>query len=233
MGIVSRLKNVFGAKLEKGLNALENPKEMLDYSLVKMEEGLHALTRNATELGTAKKRLELQRETLKATIRKYEEQAQKALEFGQEDLAKEALTRKLETEQRITGLDAQIADMNGHLQKIAKSQEELRYKIQNFRSRKEELKAIYAASQAQLKVKELVSSVGLEAESIGRTVERAEARIQEMQAKGKAIDELVDQGLITEVFADTQDDIDRKLKKLNANSAVEAELERLKKGLAG
>lgn len=227
MGIVNRLRNVLGAKVEKGLDALENPKEMLEYSLVQMENGLQSLTRNATELGTAKKRLEMQRETLKVTVIKYAEQAQKAVDLAMEDLAKEALKRKLEAEQRIFGLDHQIQELEGQLEKIFQSQDELRYKIQTFRSKKEELKAIYAASQAQLKVKELLTSVGAESENIGRTVERAETKIQDMQARVKAIDELRENGIVTEVFAG-EDDIERKLQHLGRDAAIEAELAKLK-----
>lgn len=227
MGIVNRLRNVLGAKVEKGLDALENPKEMLEYSLVQMENGLQSLTRNATELGTAKKRLEMQRETLKVTVIKYAEQAQKAVDLAMEDLAKEALKRKLEAEQRIFGLDHQIQELEGQLEKIFQSQDELRYKIQTFRSKKEELKAIYAASQAQLKVKELLTSVGAESENIGRTVERAETKIQDMQARVKAIDELRENVIVTEVFAG-EDDIERKLQHLDRDAAIEAELAKLK-----
>lgn len=233
MGILSRLKDIFGAKMEKGLNSLENPKEMLDYSLVKMEEGLQALAHNATEFGTAKKRLEFQRTAFIETIRRYEEQAQKALELGQEDLAKEALSRKLETEARLADVNSKIEQMNIQLDGLAKSQEDLRQKIQNFRIKKEELKALYSASQAQLKVKELLTSAGSEAENIGRTVERAEARIQEMQARAGALDDLVEKGLLTEVFSNGQDDIEHKLNRLSSDAAVEAELAKLKERMAG
>ena len=230
MGITARLKDIIGAKLEKGIEGLEDPKEMLDYSLVKMEDGLQAMLKNAAEFGTAKKRLELQRDALRESIKKYVEQAEKALDLGQEDLAKEALLRKAEAAQRELELNAQITKMEEQLQTIARSQEELRQKIQHFRSKKEELKATYAASQAQLKVKELVTSIGSESENIGRTVERAQARIEEMQARVQAIDELEDQGLIRDALADGQDDIERRLKRVSIDASVEAELAKLKAG---
>lgn len=231
MGIMVRLKNIFSAKLEKGVEELEDPQEMLDYSLVKMEDGLQAMLKNTAEFGTAKKRLELQRDTIRESIKKYAEQAEKALGLGQEDLAKEALLRKVEAAQREVDLNAQIAKMEEQLQTIARSQEELRRKIQHFRSKKEELKAAYAASQVQLRVKELVTSIGSESGNIGRMVERAQVRIEDMQARVQAIDELEDQGLITDVFANGQDDIERKLKRVSIDAAVEVELAKLKAGM--
>ena len=228
MGIMLRLKNIFGAKLERNIEVLENPRDMLDYSLVKMEDGLQAINLNAVELGTAKKGLELQRDSLRESIGQYAEQAEKALELGLEDLAKEAVVRKVQAEQRELDMTTQITNMAEQLQGIIKSQNELRREIQDFRSKKEELKASYSASLARLKVKELVTSIGSESENIGRTVQRAQLRIQDMKAKVQAIDELEDQGVITKVFSDEQDDIERKLKRMSTNSVVDAELAKLK-----
>lgn len=120
MGIISRLKNIFEAKLEKGIDTLEDPKEMLDYSLTKMEDNIRAMAHNAVELGTAKKRVELERDTALETAHKYEEQAEKALELGQEDLAKEALLRKVDAESRAVELASQIEKMVEQLQTISK-----------------------------------------------------------------------------------------------------------------
>jgi len=72
MRILTRVKTMFSAKVEKGLDSLENPKEMLDYSIVVMEKSLREVARNALELGTAKKKLEQQRDLYKANFNNYE-----------------------------------------------------------------------------------------------------------------------------------------------------------------
>lgn len=232
MGFFDRLKAIAGAKLEKGLDAVENPKEMLDFSLVKMEESLRATARSALDVGTAKKRLEMQRDTLEDSLSKYEEQARKALELGQEDLAREALARKQQAAERSSALAQQIAGMEQHLEVIARSQEELKRKIESFRLKKEELKALYDASEAQMKIKEVMTSVGSEAENIGRIIERAEGRVADMRARVAALDELVAQGVVAEApLGSSQDDLDRKLSALGRDAAVDKELARLKTGL--
>lgn len=228
MGFFDRLKAIVGAKLEKGLDAVEDPKEMLDLSLVKMEDSLRTMAMSAVEVGTAKKKLEIQRDTLNASILKYEEQAKKALEFGQEELAREALAKKLQASERAEALGVQIAGMDQHLQSIAKSREELKYKIESFRAKKEELKAVYDASRAQLKIKQVMTLVGSEAESVGRIIDRAEARIQEMRARVMALDDLVAQGMVPEVFPSATDAIGRELSRLSQTAVVETELARLK-----
>lgn len=228
MGFFDRLKAIVGAKLEKSLDAVEDPKEMLDLSLLKMEDSLRTIAMSAMEVGTAKKKLEIQRDTLTTSILKYEEQAKKALEFGQEELAREALAKKLQASERAEALGVQIAAMDQHLQSIARSREELKYKIESFRAKKEELKAVYDASRAQLKIKQVMTVVGSEAESVGRIIDRAEARIQEMQARVMALDDLIAQGIVPEAFPSATDAIGAELSRLNLTAAVESELARLK-----
>lgn len=232
MGLLVRLKQLFEAKVDKSLDHLENPGEMLDYSLHKMEESLRSISQNAVQLTAAKKRIEMQRDELLQTAANYQQHAEKALELGQEDLAREALNRKLEAEARIQALDHQLAEMDHQLTSTVHSQEELKRKISSFRSKKEELKAVYTASQAQLKVKEIMTSIGSDSEEVGRTIERAESRILDMQARVKAIDDLTDQGVISEAFDSKTDDIERKLDNLSKNSKVEEELTRLRAKLA-
>lgn len=232
MGILVRLKQLFEAKVDQSLDSVENPSEMLDYSLHKMEESLQKISQNAVQLTTAKKRIEMQRNELLQTAANYEKHAEKALALGQEDLAREALNRKAEAEERIQGLESQLAEMDHQLKSTVHSQEELKRKIANFRSKKEELKAVYTASQAQLKVKEMMTSIGSEAEDVGKTIERAESRILDMQARVKAIDELTDQGVISEAFNSKTDEIERRLNDIGKTSKVEEELARLREKLA-
>lgn len=126
-----------------------------------------------------------------------------------------------------------LISMDVELQAIVKNQEELRLKIQSLRSMIEEFKAFYGASQAQLNVKELVTSLGTESKNIGLTVRRAEERIQDSRARVLAINELIEQGLDTETFADSKDDVERKVRYICLNSVVDAELAKLKLSVAG
>jgi len=232
MGIFVRLKQIFEAKVDKEIDRVENPGEMLDFSLRKMEDALQKITQNMVQLSTSKKRVEMQRDEQVQTALNYQNHAEKALELGQEDLAREALNRKTEAEERVQELENQLAEMERQLKATVYNQEELKRKITGFRSKKEELKAVYNASQVQLKVKEMMSSAGSEANDVGKTIERAENKIQDMQARVKAIDELTEQGVISEAFESNTDDIERRLMKLSKDSKVEEELTLLKKKLA-
>jgi len=228
MGFLARLSGIIEAKLNKRLDTLEDPNEMLDYSIVQMEKYLKELTSNAIEIVTAKKKLEIQLETALTNAKSYKESAQKALELGQEDLARQALTKKEEAEVRVQRLSEQINTLNSKMTTLNENQEELRRKIQLFGTKKEELKAVYNASQAQLKVKEIITSLSKDSSNIADTIERAEGKVRDAEARVQAIDYLVNQGEIQEIFSKKQDDIDQRLKRLTNDMAVENELNKLK-----
>ena len=65
----------------------------------------------------------------------------------------------------------------------------------------------------------------------GATMQRAEDKISQMQARAGAIDELLESGALTDLSSST-DDIQAKLNKVSASSEVERELAALKTELA-
>ena len=65
----------------------------------------------------------------------------------------------------------------------------------------------------------------------GATMQRAEDKIAQMQARAGAIDELLESGALTDLGSST-DDIQAKLNKVSATSQVDRELAALKTELA-
>jgi len=228
MSLIEKIKVLFQAKAHATVDAMEDPKASLDYSLVKLEETRRELGRGLIEVSAAKRRLEAQQEKLAAASAKYGEQAKAALESDREDLARLALQRKQESEARQEELAVSIASLERQEASLKESQIKLERKIAQFRSRKEELKAVHDSAQAQLKVQESLSGVSADLADVGNTIQRAEARIAEMQSRADAIDELVAQGVLQDVLEPDVDDIDRELARIGHNQAVEEELARLK-----
>ena len=228
MSLVEKIKAIFQAKAHATVDAMEDPKASLDYSLVKLEDTRRELGRSLIEVSAAKRRLEAQQEKLAAASAKYDEQARAALASGREDLARLALQRKQENEARLEELAGSIASLERQETNLKENQIKLERKIAQFRSRKEELKAIHDSAQAQLKVQESLSGVSTDLADVGNTIQRAEARIAEMQSRADAIDDLVAQGVLQDVLEPDVDDIDRELARIGHNQAVEEELARLK-----
>ncbi len=232
MSIIARFKEIFQAKANAAANQLEDPKASLDYSLTKLEENRRQLSRSLVEVSAAKRRLEKQEAQLATAVSKYTEQAQMAVNANRDDLARIALQRKQESQTRQADLADSIASLERQEATLKEAQVNLDRKIALFRSRKEELKAIHDAAQAQLRVQEALSGISGDLADVGNTIQRTEARIQEMQSRADAIDALVDEGILPDVLEPDVDDIDRQLAEIGRNQAIEEELARLKEKTA-
>lgn len=228
MSILSRFKAIFQARANQVAEQFEDPKASLDYSLAKLEESRSQVSRSLIEVSAAKNRLENQRDRLDAAAQKYEEQAQGAVEVGREDLARTALERKQEAASRKAELETNIANLEHQVENLKQSQANLERKITLFRSKKEELKAIYDSSKAQLRVRESISGISEDLADVGNTIHRAEARIREMQSRSDAIESLIAEGVLSDALEPYRDDIDRDLSRIGREQAVEEELARLK-----
>ncbi len=227
MGLLNRMSTVIKAKMNKIIDAAEDPRETLDYSYEKQLELLQNVKRGVVDVATSKKRLELQRGKLLQNADVLDKQAREAVRAGREDLARLALERKNAITSQIASLDQEIAGLEGEQEKLVAAEKRLSTKVEIFRTRKETIKAQYSAAEAQVKISESVSGISEEMADIGVSIERAENKTADLKARSSALDELIDQGTL-EDFTGKQDDIDRELSKISATSSIESELSKMK-----
>lgn len=231
MGLLSRLLGIFGAKANRALDRMENPAETLDYSYEKQLKLLADVRRGLAEVATSKQRLRMQAEKLEHQDAHLQRQAQQALLAGREDLARVALTRRQTVTAQIEPIRMQITQMDEQQAKLSDASQQLQARIEMFRTQKEALKAQYSASSAQVKINESFSGLSTEMNSIGATVQRAQDRIEQMQARSSALDELLESGALTDYTAQLGgggDDIDRQLRLSAGASDVDLQLEAMK-----
>ena len=228
MSFLARLQAIFGAKANQTLDRIEDPRAGLDYSLTRLQASLRQISDSLVEVSTARRTLEAQRAQAQKTIDQTEEQARQAVRLGREDLATRALERKAAAQERLNSLNNNIALLDAQVESLKTSQANLRQKIELFQAKKEELKALYDSSRAQLQVKEATTGISKDLADAGHAIQRAEARIQAMQARVEAIDNLVATGALDDTLAPEGDDIDRELARMTRSANIENELKRLK-----
>jgi phage shock protein A len=223
----SRLKAIFQAKANKALDAAENPNEMLDLSFEKQTELLTKVRRGVADVATSKKRLELQADKLQSSVSTLEQQAGQALQAGREDLARTALERKAGVQAQLESITAQKEQLQAEQDKLVAAEQKLAAKIESFRIRKETIKAQYTAAEAQTKIGEAFSGISEDMADVGMAMDRAENKVQTMQARAGAIDELLESGALDDLSV-SGDVVDRELAAVTSKGAVDADLERLK-----
>ncbi len=232
-GLTGRMSTVVKAKVSKLLDRAEDPAETLDYSYQKQVEQLQNVKKGIADVVTAKKRLQMQESTLQQQVVKLDTQARQALSGGQEDLARTALERKNVVQTELQSLDTQVAELEDQQQKLTDSEQKLRAKIEAFRTKKEVIKAQYSAAEAQVRISEAATGVGEQMADVGLAMQRAVDKTENMKARASAVSELEAAGTFDDIteLGSGEDDIDRQLKQLSSQPAVEDDLAKLKNEL--
>jgi phage shock protein A len=172
----------------------------------------------------------MQESTLQQQLVKLDTQARQALSSGQEDLARVALERKNVAQTELQSLDQQVTELQDQQQKLIDSEQKLRAKIEAFRTKKEVIKAQYSAAEAQVRISEAATGVGEQMADVGLAMQRAVDKTENMKARADAVSELEAAGTFEDLTAlgSGEDDIDRQLKQLSSQSAVDDELAKMK-----
>jgi phage shock protein A len=231
MGMMQRLLNIFRAKANKVLDRAEDPRDTLDLSYEKQLENLQKIRRSVAEVGTARKRIEIQATQLEQQATKLQDQARQALGQNREDLAREALSRRAAIGAELTDLHTQRDQIGDQEEKLVQTAQRLQSQVATFRTRKETMKASYTAAQAQASIGEAAAGISQSMGDAGMTIQRAQDKIANMQARAGAIDELLASGALTDLSSST-DDIQAQLDKVAGPSQVDAELAAMKSELA-
>ncbi|MHB1777381.1 MAG: PspA/IM30 family protein [Acidimicrobiales bacterium] len=230
-GVFKRVSAILQAKTNKVLDKAEDPRETLDLSYEKQLESLQKVRRSVADVATAKKRIELQAGQLQKQADKLQEQAKQAVSLGNEDLAREALTRRSALGEQLADLKAQHDQVSEQEDRLVETSQRLQAQVEQFRTRKETLKATYTAAEAQTKVGEAVSGISTSMGDAGAAMQRAQDKIAGMQARAGAIDELLASGALTDLNQPV-DDIQAQLDRVSSTSQVDNELAALKAQLS-
>jgi phage shock protein A len=225
-----RFKMIFGAKVSKALDRAENPTETLDYSYEQQLQLLQNVKRGIADVVTAKKRLQIQQQTLEKSVVKLDTQARQALSGGREDLARQALERKSGVQTQLQDLDGQVGQLEQQQEKLTANEKELSARIESFRSQKEVMKAQYSAAEAQVRIGEAATGIGGKMQDAGAAIERAREKTEQMQARASAMDELIQSGTL-EDFTSDKTALDRELAQMASQSQVDSELAAMKQEL--
>ncbi len=231
MGMFQRAHDIIEAKANRALDAAENPNEMLDLSYEKMLEQLTQVRRALVDIAGSKKQIELQEDQLHHSIDHLQDQAKAALAAGKEDLAKEALARKATAQSQIDGMEPQRQQLDEQEQKLTETLNALQQRVNSFRTQKETMKATYTAAKASASVNESVAGISKTFGDSGAALQRAQDKISTMQARSGALDELLESGALEDVGGG-DDDIQKELDKVAADSQVDQELAAMKAQLA-
>jgi len=223
MGLLDRLSRLLRANLNAFVSDAEDPIKILDQSVADMQEDLVKLRQAVAMAIASQKRLEKQADQAKEQIMNWFSRAELALKKGEDDLAREALSRKKTFQETYESLSTQFQSQNGQVEKLKKSLLLLERKIAEARTKKDMLKARAQAAKAQQQIQSAVGDLG--SKSAMAAFERMEDKVEALEASGQAALELAGADLESK-FAELEgaNDIEKELEtlRMQLKSGVEA-----------
>ncbi|NEP15547.1 MAG: PspA/IM30 family protein [Leptolyngbya sp. SIO4C1] len=219
MGLFDRVSRLVRANLNAAVSSAEDPEKILDQAILDMQEDLVQMRQAVASAIASKKRAEQQYERAQSDANTWTQRAQLALQKGDENLAREALTRKKSHAETAMALKAQLEQQTASVDTLKRNLIALESKISEAKTKKDMLKARASAAKANEKLQQTIGNMSTSS-SMG-AFERMEEKILQMEASSQAAAELAGADLESQFAA------------LESGSDVDDELAAMKAQLAG
>ena len=188
MGLFDRLWRVIRANINSLVGAAEDPEKILEQAVMDMQEDLVQLRQAVAGAIAAQKRTERQCSQAESTAAEWHQRAQLALQKGEENLAREALTRKKSYQETATAMKASLGQQNAVVTQLKDNMRALESKISEAKSKKDMYIARARSAQASERLQEMMGN--LNTGSALSAFERMEEKVMQLESRSEAIAEL-------------------------------------------
>jgi phage shock protein A len=154
MGIFARLSDIITANLNALLDKAEDPERMLIQVIREMEEGLAGARQQGATVIAAERRLSRELEQTRAAVEHWREQARLALASNREDLARQALARKLAHDDLSAALEQQCTSAHRAAAEVKGGLHALESRLAEARRKQRILAARHRAANIHLQVQQ-------------------------------------------------------------------------------
>lgn len=215
MSLFGRLARLFRANANAAISAAENPVLILDQAVEDMQADLVKLRQAVATAIASQKRVEQQWKFADEKARTWFERAELALKNGDEDLAREALSRRKAEAESAATLKASLSVQEGQVSSLKKSLAALEGKIAEASTKKELLKARQQAAEAQQNLQGVLS--GVNTDGAMAAFQRMEEKVLQQEARGQALAELAGSDLESRFARLDEGSVDDELAALKAS----------------
>lgn len=224
MSVFSRINDIIQSNLNAMLDKAEDPEKLLSLIISEMEESLVELRSIAAKHIADQKIHQRKLNHLQSKADDWEQKATIALQKDREDLARAALAEKQTICAEIESLTEYLQVVTGQLDKIQEDSSRLVSKVAEAKAKRKAMTTRMDNARTRQEIK--AQSEKYDVDGVLQRFEGFESKIDELEAKVDAYDMV--QGNTTQGYTGLEEEF----KQLQANDAIDAELEALKKKVA-
>ena len=225
MNMFERFVRVVSSNVNNVLSNLEDPEKVLDQAVNDMQNDLVKIRQSYAEISATQKRMQKQKEAAEKLANDWYSRAQLALAKGDEELAREALSRKQTQAATAAEIEKQMSVQQTAIDKLYNSMIALEQKIIEAKRQKDSFIARAKTAKTSVQVNDMLSS--MTGTNSMEVFERMKAKVETLEAKAEVAGELAASTSGTSVS------LEERFKELEGNSAVDDELEQLRRQLPG
>jgi phage shock protein A len=216
MGIIDRISQLTRANINDLLDRAEDPEKMLNQILRDMETNIKQAREQVAAMIIQEKEISIDLASARKLSNDWASKAQRAVEAGKDDLAREALRRKRDNDEAAAVYETQQQAQEQTVSKIKEQLQALVSKYESTMAQKDVMINRQRRAHAQVKVAESLSEFSPMDPTAD--LERMERKIRGSEARAAALTEMGD------------DSYSAQFRELDVDSDIEMELQLLKAG---
>lgn len=190
MSIFKRIRDITLASINDLIDRAEDPVKMLNQYLRDMEDDIAEAEVSVAKQIAIEKKLRHQWEEAQEMVEKREEQAMKAVEAGNEDLARRALQDKKEHQRRAEDFKSQYENAKSNADQLRSQLQEMKSEYEKMKNRKDTLVARAESAKAQKKINQTMSGFG--SDNAAKGFKRMQDKVNQLEAEAEASNDLLD-----------------------------------------
>lgn len=223
MNIFDRFYRVVTSNINSVLRRLEDPEKVIEQAVVDMQNDLIRVRQSYAEITATLRRMEKQKESVLLNAAEWYRRAQLALEKGDEDLAREALSRRQVILDNVETTSKSLQSQGAAVQKLYASMMALETKISEAKRTKQSMIARARTAKTTVSVNDMLSSLG--DSSATEAFDRMKEKVESLEVQADVAGELAAS------TSGTTLGLERRFLELEGSSKVQDELEKLRKQL--
>jgi phage shock protein A len=221
MGILDRVSTLLRANINDLIDRAEDPEKVVKQLIADMNNQLVQVKTQVAAAIADEKQLYQRYQDNQSKAVDWQNRAELAVERGQDDLAREALTRRNSFQQTADGFKTQYDQQAASVEQLKEALRQLEAKVQEAQTKEQLLIARSRRAKAETQIRSTLA--GLDQSSALSSFERIEEKVSMQEARAQALGELGND--TTEArfqLMEQEGEVDRQLAALKAKKGLAA-----------